>query len=166
MLGHHRHHQWWPAYSGILFVLLFYVKSTAMVIAERSVHLTTLFFLGKLEQAVNQFFVHILLLVTDSNPSWMIQRKGEEWPKNDRRNYFLINIHESMGPSRDRTRDPWICSQTHICCQTCYRLHYGARKGAQWLSGRVLDSRPKGRWFEPHRRHCVVVLEQDTFILA
>ena len=40
------------------------------------------------------------------------------------------------------------------------------KKGAQWLSGRVLDSRPKGRGFEPHRRHCVVVLEQDTFILA
>ena len=38
--------------------------------------------------------------------------------------------------------------------------------GAQWLSGWVLDSRPKGRGFEPHRRHCVVVLEQDTFILA
>ena len=29
-------------------------KPTAMVIAGRSVHLTTLFFLGKLEQAVNQ----------------------------------------------------------------------------------------------------------------
>ena len=28
--------------------------STAMVIAGRSVHLTTLFFLGRLEQAVNQ----------------------------------------------------------------------------------------------------------------
>ena len=39
-------------------------------------------------------------------------------------------------------------------------------EGAQWLSGRVLDSRPKGHGFEPHRRHCVVVLEQDTFILA
>ena len=38
--------------------------------------------------------------------------------------------------------------------------------GAQWLSGRVLDSRPRGRGFEPHRRHCVVLLEQDTFILA
>ena len=38
--------------------------------------------------------------------------------------------------------------------------------GAQWLSGRVLDSRPRGRGFEPHRRHYVVVLEQDTFILA
>ena len=37
-------------------------------------------------------------------------------------------------------------------------------KGAQWLSGRVLDSRPRGRRFEPHRRHCIVVLEQDTFI--
>ena len=39
-------------------------------------------------------------------------------------------------------------------------------QGAQWLSGRVLDSRPKGRGFESHRRHCVVVLEQDTFIPA
>ena len=38
--------------------------------------------------------------------------------------------------------------------------------GEQWLSGRVLDSRPMGRGFEPHRRHCVVVIEQDTFILA
>ena len=38
--------------------------------------------------------------------------------------------------------------------------------GAQWLSGRVLDLRPKGSGFEPYRRHCVVVLEQDTFILA
>ena len=39
-------------------------KSTAMVMAGQSVHLT-----GKLEQAVNQYFVHILLLVTDNNPS-------------------------------------------------------------------------------------------------
>ena len=39
-------------------------------------------------------------------------------------------------------------------------------QGAQWLSGRVLDSRLRGRGFEHHRRHCIVVLEQDTFILA
>ena len=38
--------------------------------------------------------------------------------------------------------------------------------GALWLSGRVLDSRPKCRVFVPQRRHCVVVLEQDKFILA
>ena len=25
-----------------------------------------------------------------------------------RRNYFMINLQESMGPDRDRTRDPWI----------------------------------------------------------
>ena len=43
-------------------------KSTVMVVAGRSVHLTTLF-LGKLEQAVNQYFVHILSLVTANNPS-------------------------------------------------------------------------------------------------
>ena len=27
------------------------------------------FFLGKLEEAVNQYFMHILFLVTDNNPS-------------------------------------------------------------------------------------------------
>ena len=34
--------------------------------------------------------------------------------------------------------------------------------GAQWLSGRVLDSRPRGRGFEPHRRHCVVSLSKNN----
>ena len=43
---------------------------------------------------------------------------------------------------------------------------HDANQGAQWLNGRVLDSGPRGCWLEPHRRHCVVVLEQDTFILA
>ena len=33
--------------------------------------------------------------------------------------------------------------------------------GAQWLSGRVLDWRPKGRGFEPHLRHCVVSLSKN-----
>ena len=33
--------------------------------------------------------------------------------------------------------------------------------GAQWLSGRVLDSRLKGRGFEPHRRHCAVSLRKN-----
>ena len=35
--------------------------------------------------------------------------------------------------------------------------------GAQWLSGRVLDSKPKDHRFEPQLRHCVVLtVEQDT----
>ena len=50
----------------------------------------------------------------------------------------MINLHESMGLGRDRTRDPWICSQTRICCQTRYRLRYAARcvdvlVGGLWL---------------------------------
>ena len=45
-----------------------------------------------------------------------------------------------------------------------YVLH--SSPGGQWLSGKVLDSRPKGGGFEHHLRHCVVVLEQDTSILA
>ena len=58
--------------KGDLFVCwfcCFMSKSTAMVMSGWSVHLTTLFFLGKLEQAVHQYFVHILSLVTDNNPS-------------------------------------------------------------------------------------------------
>ena len=35
----------------------------------------------------------------------------------------MTNLHKSIGPRRDRTRDPWICSQTRIYCQTRYRLH-------------------------------------------
>ena len=38
-----------------------------MVMSGRPVHTTTLFFLGKLDYAVNQYFVHILSLVTDKN---------------------------------------------------------------------------------------------------
>ena len=32
--------------------------------------------------------------------------------------------------------------------------------GVQWLSGRVLDSRPRRRWFEPHVHHCIVSLSK------
>ena len=34
-------------------------------------------------------------------------------------------------------------------------------QGAQWLSGRVLDLRPRGRGFEPHRCHCDVSLKKN-----
>ena len=44
-------------------------------------------------------------------------------------------------------------------------LLYIRVRGGQWLSGRVLDSRPRGRGFEPHRRHCDVSLSK-TRILA
>ena len=37
--------------------------------------------------------------------------------------------------------------------------------GAQWLSGRVLDSRQRGCGFEPHRRHFVVSLSKTHLSL-
>ena len=37
--------------------------------------------------------------------------------------------------------------------------------GAQWLSGRVLDSRLWGCGFEPHWRHCVVSLSINPSIV-
>ena len=33
--------------------------------------------------------------------------------------------------------------------------------GAQWLSGRVLDSRPRGGRFQPHQCHCVVSFSKN-----
>ena len=33
--------------------------------------------------------------------------------------------------------------------------------GTQWLSGRVLVSRPRGRGFEPHPHHCVVSMSKN-----
>ena len=37
--------------------------------------------------------------------------------------------------------------------------------GAHWLSGRVLDSKPRGGGFEPHRHHCVVSLSRTHLSL-
>ena len=46
------------------------------------------------------------------------------------------------------------------------KFNYTGARGSAVAQCRVLDLRPKGRGFEPHRLHSVVVLEQDTFILA
>ena len=52
-----------------------------------------------------------------------------------------------------------------VCYKPLNSLYTG-NVGMNWLSGRVLDLRLRGRGFEPHQRHCVVVLEHDTLILA
>ena len=36
-------------------------------------------------------------------------------------------------------------------------------RGAQWLSGRVLDLRLRCCWFEPHWRHFVVSLSKTLY---
>ena len=66
-----------------------------------------------------------------------------------------------------------LASSANLCKQFEPRSRYNRiiwqqrhQRGAQWLSSRVLDWRPRGQGFKAHRRHCVVVLEQDTFILS
>ena len=76
------------------------------------------------------------------------------------RDHQFRNIIQNAFPS------PRICYMDPINIWGYSGRDRMQRVGAQWLSGRVLDSRPKGRGFKPHRRHCVVVLEQDTLILA
>ena len=49
-----------------------------------------------------------------------------------------------------------LCASVYMCFVVTYW-----EMGAQWLSGRVLDLRPKGRGFEPHRGHCVVSLSKN-----
>ena len=99
-------------------------KLTAMVIAGRSVHLTTLFSWASLNKQLTSNRAHAFAW-NWQQPFMNDSFSGRE--ENDRRNYFMINLHESMGPGRDRTRDPWICSQLRICNQTRYRLRYAAR---------------------------------------
>ena len=58
----------------------------------------------------------------------------------------------------------WINSKYHKCSKvlnTFLFLFSIICWGAQWLSGRVLGSRPKGHGFESHRQHCVVSLSKN-----
>ena len=75
------------------------------------------------KQLTSNSCTYIRLKLTTTLLEWI---SGKE--ENDRRNYFMINLHESMGPGRDRTRDPRICSQTPICSQTRYRLSWAWKK--------------------------------------
>ena len=57
-----------------------------------------------------------------------------------------------------------VCDRTtekHLAI--CVR--YISLAGSAVAQLQVLDSRPRGCRLESHRRHCIVVLEQDTFIL-
>ena len=47
-----------------------------------------------------------------------------------------------------------------------WSVRLSGKLGAQWLSDRVLDSRPKGRGFEPHPVTALWSLSKTHFILA
>ena len=73
--------------------------------------------------------------------------------------FHLINRPTGLQLKRN-AKLPTVIGLTTMHAVCCNLL------GSLVASGRVLDSRPRGRGFEPHWRNCVVVLEQDIFILA
>ena len=103
-------------------------------------------------------------------------RRHDQWPTRQVTDNFLkTHRHSPTLTDRDFSRKRMkrnIFFNVNIALfskRTHHHFAFSKHKymsGAQWLSGRVLDSRPKGRGFKPHRCHYVVVLEQDTFILA
>ena len=50
-----------------------------------------------------------------------------------------------------------LCDIKEVAKKVGVKVAISKNKGAQWHSGRVLDSRPMGRGFEPH---CVVSLSK------
>ena len=86
-------------------------KSTAMVIAGRSVHLTTLF--------PGQAWTSGYLVLCAHTFACNWQQPFLNDSAEGRRMNEIV-YHESMGPGRDRTRDPWISSQTRICISLLY----------------------------------------------
>ena len=115
-------HFWSKKVIFVCFVALC-PKSTAMVIAGRSVHLTTLF----PGQAWTSSYPVLRAHTFACNWQQLFLNDSAEGRRMTVEIISWSNLHESIGPGRDRTRDPWICSQTRICCQTCYRLRYPAR---------------------------------------
>ena len=61
----------------------------------------------------------------------------------------LSNLHITDSFSQDQVR--YITSL----------IFNNMLQGVQWLSGRVLNSRPRGRRLEPHLRHCFVSLSKN-----
>ena len=53
--------------------------------------------------------------------------------------------------------DEMLQKLSHSICQST--------RGMRWLSGRVLESRPMGCRFEPHRRHCLVSFSKTLDLL-
>ena len=79
---------------------------------------------------------------------------------------YSINPYKHKGPIYGKYANSTDIIQTLHNVVSYQNLHCLLSECSTQLSGRVLDSRPRGHGFEPHGRHCVVVIEQDTFILA
>ena len=81
--------------------------------------------------------------------------------------FFVINVfHRGLyGPT---SRCIWTQGLQLLLERVPYQKFYSKETYCDlWeLSGSVVECLTRDRGFEPHERHCVVVFEQDTFILA
>ena len=82
-----------------------------------------------------------------------------------------------MGAQKNRLIEMALLSAHNICFVWWIRniiFHYTLLSGHwviycaidwQWLSGRVLESKSRGCWLEPHWRHCLVSLSKTLYPL-
>ena len=75
--------------------------------------------------------------------------------------FIVENIYKALFYLHSQLKKNSVCVYKGLSTYLV-QCHY---VGAQWLSGRVLDSRPRGRGFEPQRRHCVVSLSTTERLL-
>ena len=55
------------------------------------------------------------------------------------------------------------CKILYVLIQDTVLIKIMTHVGGQWLSSRVLESRPRGWGLEPHRHHCVVSLSKNIY---
>ena len=95
------------------FKISYISKASKGACVESRVNLATLF----AEQACTKWLTSTLCTYFCPCQQPFLNQQKEA---NDRRKYFTINFHESMGLDWDKTHGPRIRNQTH------YRLCYGA----------------------------------------
>ena len=90
----------------------------------------------------------------------MIQIHKKTWPPNGSK---ILISDDCSGLNGRQSYSFTLCLQVSSADNFA---NSGTRSGgAQWLRGRVLDLRPRGREFEFHRRHCVVFLSKTHLSL-
>ena len=92
-----------------------------------------------------------------NQPSYKIRKKSAPLR-------FVISVINlsNIRYSNNQVAQFYTYSSKPLCIKANNMLIICDFMGAQWLSGRVLlDSRPKGSGFEPHRHHWVVSLSKN-----
>ena len=74
---------------------------------------------------------------------------------------YLDTLDPELFPEEDRPGLLTLCHSVELLSDEHVQLNVGA----QWLNGRVFDSRLRGRGFEHHRRLCVVSLSKTQLSL-